>query len=394
MAHEKELPDGWKVKKLGEVAEYINGRPFKPKEWSTKGLPIIRIQNLTKTTNKINYYSGDYEEKHLVIDGDILLAWSATLDIFEWNEGRALLNQHIFNVKINDEFIVKKYFFYYIKNIMDTIKGRTHGTGMTHITKPMLLSMDILVPPLNTQEKIVSKLDSFFSHYNKLLEERRKVREMRETILQSIIYGFLSKNKWPKQRLGDICEINPKKGDIKDFADDLEISFIPMSEVDEIRGVIRNHQIRKLKEVKKGYTYFKENDVLLAKITPCMENGKAAIARNLKNGIGFGSTEFYVIRPNENILSDYIFSIIRQPLFRKMAASKMSGTAGQMRVPSSFLEDFEISVLPVSEQRSLISIIDRIKPSIEKVAEEDSMISIACEQLPKAVLSKAFGGEL
>ena len=388
------LPDGWEVKRLGEVAEYINGRAFKPKEWGKKGRPIIRIQNLTKSTDKVNYYDGDYEEKHFVKNGDILLAWSATLDIFEWNEVPALLNQHIFNVKVNKNIVHKKYFFYYIKNIIEKIKGRTHGTGMTHITKPMLLSMNILVPPLKTQYLIVSKLDAFFESYNKLKQEKQKAKEKYEQILQSAIAGFILRGDWEKKKLGDICVINPKKKELENLPENYEVSFIPMSFVDEKEGIIKEQEVKKLKEVKKGYTYFKENDVLFAKITPCMENGKAAIARNLKNGIGFGSTEFHVIRPSENLLADYIFYFVRQPFFRKEAASNMSGTAGQLRVPATFLENYEIPIIPIDEQKKLISLLNKVKEYSSLIFEYQKTIDFQLTQLPKSVLSKAFKGEL
>jgi len=151
---------------------------------------------------------------------------------------------------------------------------------------------------------------------------------------------------WDKQKISEICEINPSKKEIQNLSDNTEVSFVPMANLDEQRGEILLSQTKPLGQVKNGFRYFKENDVLFAKITPCMENGKSAIARNLKNGIGFGSTEFYVLRPNKTIIPEWLFFFLRQKLFRKMAEETMHGTAGQQRVPKDFLKNTQIPIPP------------------------------------------------
>jgi type I restriction enzyme S subunit len=255
-------------------------------------------------------------------------------------------------------------------------------------------SFKLRIPPLPIQQKIVARLDAFFEHYNELRKEKQKAKEKYEQIIQSVIASFIAKGEWQKSKLGEICAVNPPKKEITDLPDDLEVSFVPMSFVDDREGAIKKQEIKKLAEVRRGYTYFKENDVLFAKITPCMENGKAAIAKNLKNGLGFGSTEFHVIRPNENILPEFIFYYIRQPFFRGEAASKMSGTAGQLRVPKRFLEDYEIPLPPIEEQKKIVKLLEKIKLNSSSIYEQQKNIDHQLEQLPKAVLSKAFRGEL
>lgn len=137
------------------------------------------------------------------------------------------------------------------------------------------------------------------------------------------------------------------------------VSFVPMAAVDEVAGVISSLESRPFSEVAKGYTAFQDGDVLFAKITPCMENGKAAIATGMVNGLGFGSTEFYVLRPAERVLSEFIFYFVRQPSFRAKAKANFSGTAGQQRVPKGFLEGFLIPLPPLEEQRRIIDILKR-----------------------------------
>jgi hypothetical protein len=115
------------------------------------------------------------------------------------------------------------------------------------------------------------------------------------------------------------------------------VSFVPMSAVDEVFGEIVGAEDRPIEEVSRGYTPFTDGDVLFAKITPCMQNGKAAVARNLRNGVGFGSTEFHVLRPKPLELSEWLFHFVRCESFRKGAAANLTGTAGQQRVPAEFL---------------------------------------------------------
>ncbi|HJH25669.1 MAG TPA: hypothetical protein C5S37_02610, partial [Methanophagales archaeon] len=192
---------------------------------------------------------------------------------------------------------------------------------------------------------------------------------------------------WEVRKLGDICLINPPKKEVKDVSDDLEVSFVPMSFVDDIEGAIKKQEIKKLAEVRRGYTYFKENDVLFAKITPCMENGKAAIAKNLKNGIGFGSTEFHVIRASEKALSEFIFYYIRRPLFRREAASKMSGTAGQLRVPKSFLEDYEIPLPSIEIQQKIVARLDAFFEHYNELKKEKQKAKEKYEQILQSAIA-------
>ena len=158
--------------------------------------------------------------------------------------------------------------------------------------------------------------------------------------------------------LGEVCKVNPR-GRKARGSGDLPVSFVPMAAVDERWGEIRDREARPLAEVARGYSSFRTGDVLFAKITPCMENGKVAVARALTNGIGRGSTEFYVLRPGDSILADYLFFYLRQPSFRKQAKRHFTGTAGQQRVPKSFMENATILLPPLDEQRRIVAILNR-----------------------------------
>jgi type I restriction enzyme S subunit len=157
-------------------------------------------------------------------------------------------------------------------------------------------------------------------------------------------------------RLGEVCEINPRMP--KSLADDDAASFLPMAAVSE-EGQIAFEEQREVGEVKKGYTYFERGDVLVAKITPCFENGKAARTLSLSNPIGFGSTEFHVLRAGEEIDAAYLFHLIWNARFREVGANNMTGSAGQKRVPADFLKRLEIPLPPLDEQRRIAAILDK-----------------------------------
>jgi type I restriction enzyme S subunit len=137
-------------------------------------------------------------------------------------------------------------------------------------------------------------------------------------------------------------------------------SFVPMEAIDQTEARITHLADRRVSEVARGYTPFAENDVLLAKITPCMENGKCAIARSLHNGIGFGSTEFHVLRPKDRVTAEWLFYFWRLPETRRWAARQMTGSAGQKRVSASYLENLQIPLPDVGEQRRVTGVLDRL----------------------------------
>lgn len=162
---------------------------------------------------------------------------------------------------------------------------------------------------------------------------------------------------WPLRELGDVIQINPRQPN--GIAKSQEVSFVPMAAVDEIHGFIADRQVREFGTVSKGFPIFVNGDVLFAKITPCMENGKAAIASGLVNGIGAGSTEFFVLRPDQNVLPEYIFHFVRRPSFREACKANFTGSAGQQRVPRSYLERVMLPLPPLEEQRRIVGLLDR-----------------------------------
>ena len=164
---------------------------------------------------------------------------------------------------------------------------------------------------------------------------------------------------YPQVPLGEICAINPRRKEPGSFSGDTIVSFVPMAAVNEQLGTFAVREDRPLSQVSKGFSRFANGDILFARISPCMENGKAALVRDLTNGIGRGSSEFFVLRPGNRLLAEYVYHLIRQPYFREAAKNNFTGTAGQQRVPKSFLENAPVPLPPIDEQRRIANILNR-----------------------------------
>ena len=186
--------------------------------------------------------------------------------------------------------------------------------------------------------------------------------------------------------LTEAVELNPRP-ERDALSDDQEVSFVPMAAVEAATGRMDASAVRPFGEVKKGYTVFREGDVLFAKITPCMENGKMAVALGLRNGVGCGSTEFHVLRPRSGVDPHYVYHFVSSARFRAEAAHHMTGAVGQKRVPASFIEHYEIPLPDLDEQRRIVA----------EIGKQFSRLDEAVANLKRykaAVLKAAVEGRL
>lgn len=193
---------------------------------------------------------------------------------------------------------------------------------------------------------------------------------------------------WTHNKLSDIAIINPKNS--KKLADNDLVTFFAMSDISE-DGRVLNYQIRKYKEVCNGYTPFQNGDIIIAKITPCFENGKGALVKNLINGIGFGSTEFHVLHPLKNKTdSEFLLQFISHKRFRRLGEANMVGTAGQKRIPVNFISTYRSAFPPLSEQANIAKIL----MTWDKAIEKTTSLMDAQKRLKKAFMQQLLTGKL
>lgn len=218
------------------------------------------------------------------------------------------------------------------------------------------------------------------------------ITEVKDMIVPVDEQPYKLPDSWVWVRLGDIVEINPNK--IKINIDENElVDFIPMKNVSENSPEIIENNFEKFKNLQKGYSQFIENDILFAKITPCMENGKTAIVSNLKEKIGYGSTEFHVLRSTKIISNKLLYNFLKQQRFREDAKYNMTGSVGFRRVPTEFMRSYPFPLPPLEEQQEIVRVLDEVlenENKVKELLELEERIDI----LEKSILHKAFKGEL
>lgn len=292
-----------------------------------------------------------------------------------------------------------KYLYYYMQGF--DLNNWANKSALPSIRKSDVETTEIPLPFKNgkpdivEQKRIADKLDKVFGNIGKglatVMQEDRQTTALKQSLLSNIFHNA----NWETQKLSDIADVNPKK-DFGTLKTSTEVSFVPMDSVDEVTGTITKKLTRTIGTVSKGYTFFRDEDIIFAKITPCMENGKCAVAKNLTNGIGFGSTEFYVVRAKENILPEYLWHFLRQECIRKEATHHFTGAAGHKRVPKDFIENLELPVPfkngkpDIAEQRRALEDLDKVFALSEKVAGLLHRQKQSFTSLRSSVLSQSF----
>lgn len=264
-----------------------------------------------------------------------------------------------------------KYLFYFLTQV----KIENSDKYERHFK--YLKNENIPVPEKNIQEAIVRECEVIDEYVKSAFIDIKNLKKKIRNIIENISYPITSLIK--------IAKINPPKSELKSFFDDMLVSFVDMASVSE-SGVILNRDSRMLGTLRKGgYTYFAEDDILIAKITPCMENGKCALATGLENGIGMGSTEFHVIRADkERVLPAFLFKLLNREEIRQRAAQVMTGSSGHRRVPASFYESLEVPLPPLSEQSVLVAQFEALE---KQIADAQSVIDCAAAR-KQAILEK------
>jgi len=399
------LPKGWRWVRLGEVCEVVTGStPSRQRpEFFGSGIPWLTPRDIGE---EIYVYKGQEEVTKLGVSvgrarllrkGTVLLVCiGATIGKVAIAGRDLCVNQQI-NALVCSNVVCPEFLYYTLIFYRRQIISLASTATLPIINQNTLRSFTIPLPPLPEQKRIAAKIQELMQEVERARAACEKQLEAAKALPAAYVRQVFESEeakRWERRRLGEVCEINPKRP--KNFTrfPEAPTTFVPMAAIDERTGIIAKPEIVPYSRVSKGYTYFEEGDVLFAKITPCMQNGKHVIAKNLIDGMGFGTTEFHVLRPHDNVLPEWIHFFIRQPHFLKEATLYFTGAVGQQRVPEEFLSNYIIPIpsLPMQERiiaelKEKMAQVDKLRASIEKQLE-------AINALPQAILRKAFIGEL
>ena len=414
------LPENWCWTRITVITDILNGFAFKSQHYSSAGIRIIRITNVQDgfiQDKKPVYYPLESQKEitpFMLKDGDFLMSLTGNVGrvaIIDASFLPAALNQRVACLRIKSEDSARKeYIFYFCLQkqfVSDCIKS-AKGSAQLNMSTEWLKEYPIPLPPLAEQQRIVDRIESLFAKLDEAKEKAQAVVDSFETrkaaILHKAFTGELTAKwreehgvrmeSWEQCSLSDVCTVNPKKADTKDLPDELEVSFFPMPALSEIYGEITDPQTRLLKEVRSGFTNFSEGDVVFAKITPCMENGKSAVVGKLVNDIGYGTTEFFVLRCSDRLYNRFLYHLVRDKLFRDKAKAVMAGAVGQQRVPKRYLETYKLNLPKFNEQREIVRILDGSFAKEQQTKEAAEAVLDQIELMKKSILARAFRGEL
>ena len=395
-------------KTLGDVADYINGRAFKPIEWETIGQPIIRIQNLTNSSTEINRTTGSYEEKYRVKTGDLLFAWSASLGAYIWNGENGWLNQHIFKV-IPKEGVNKKYLYYYLLHVVDQLYAKTHGSGMVHITIKPFKATEIPIPSLAKQQRIVDRIESLFAKLDEAKQKAQDALDSFETrkaaILHKAFTGELTARwrkehgvgmeSWENLTLNDVAEY--KKGP---FGSSITKSMFVPKGSNTYKVYEQGNAIRKTVEY--GYYYISKQKYLELK-TFSVSGGDIIISCAGTIGEVFklpNNCEPGII--NQALMRVRLFSNIEEQFFiyyfgeilKGDVIDKANGTAIKNIPPFKIMKAMKIALPSFPEQTEIVRILDDLLAKEQQAKEAAEAVLEQIDLIKKSILARAFRGEL
>ena len=376
-------------KKLGDIATYINGYAFKPEQRGSEGLPIIRIQDLTGNAYDLGYYNGDYLKKVELNDGDVLISWSASLGVYLWNRGKALLNQHIFKVVFDKVEIDKFYFMYAVEYNLDKMSLKTHGATMKHITKKDFDNVVIPYPDLDYQKEVAYRLTSLkgiIENYKKqldLLDELVKARFV-EMFGDPVTNDML----WNTDVLKDICTkigsgSTPRGG--KESYIDEGISLIRSMNVHNAYFEYKDLAHITLDQAEKLNNVVVEHDDLLFNITGasvarcCVVPSDVLPARV--------NQHVCILRCREKINPIFLQGLLVNENYQGKLLQIAKSGATREAINKQQLESLEIMIPPLELQNQFASFVQEIDKSRSRIQKSLE----ASQELFDSLMQEYFG---
>lgn len=394
------IPQGWRIDLLENLADRGSGHTPDKNEsgyWNggIKWVSLAdswRLDNLfiSETDKEISILGLQNSSAVLHPPDTVILSRDAGVGKSAILKSEMAVSQHFIAWRCQPKNKLNYLFFYYWLQLRkEEFERVAVGSTIKTIGLPYFKKLKIVYPPLAEQKKIAEIIncwDNAIAITEKLITTKRRLKQglMQKLLTGKVRFSKFKNSIWKTVKLGKIVEINPStqvKLNPNEF-----ITFLSMSDLQE-KGGIATSQKRILKDVGQGYTSFQEADILVAKITPCFENNKGAIASNLENSIGFGSTEFHVLRCNKQIKPEFLYQITFSHEFRKKGAASMTGSAGQKRIPTTFLKNYEIPIPSIEEQNCICFALEAIDHEIKSLNKFQRLIQTQKQGLMQQLLT-------
>ena len=274
------------------------------------------------------------------------------------------------------------------------MRGKT-GSRMPRTSMPYLLALSVAVPPPHVQRRIVVRLERQIGALDRVRRIVAGSLTASDGVAQALFRSAFPRLPtrlagWRWTTLGEVCQINPPRPRRLRIPPNTRITFVPMAAVSDEAAAVTQPIVRRYRDVSRGYTYMQDGDVIFAKITPCMQNGKHAVVRDTLTGCAFGSTEFHVLRPSASLDARFLHAFLLRKEFLRDAEGHFKGTAGQQRVPKEFLASTPFPLPPVSEQRRIIAQLTRGSSALARARSAAQGQLRALGGLSQAAIRQAF----
>lgn len=406
------FPPTWCIASIGEVCNLINGRAFKSTEWTDKGLPIIRIQNLNNPDAKFNFFDGNLDNKHRVEKGDLLFAWSGTpgssFGAHIWDGDIGALNQHIFKVVFNEPLIDKRFIRYAINQTLDElISGARGGVGLKHVTKGMFETTKIIFPPLYEQKIIADKLDALLTQVSKIKIRLENILEILKTSRQSILMAGVSGKlteewrnitliHWKELKLLDVIHGKPRNGHSpKGVAYETPYRNLTLSATTSGNFIENHYKYIDLDIDSDSYLWVRQGDILIQRANSIDYVGVSAIYEGQDNQYVYPDLMMKCTPNPEKVLGKYLHLVLSSQRVRKYFRENATGTSGNMpKINQQVVSDAPISLPPLDEQREILRRIKECFTLTDHIEQQVNVVLAHVNNLTQSILAKAFCGEL
>ena len=388
----------WPTAPIGDLCQLINGRAFKPTEWESKGLPIVRIQNLNNANKPFNYYGGKYSEKHFIDTGEILLSWSGTpgtsFGCFRWQGGPGLLNQHIFKVLVDKEVIDGEFFIHAVNSRLEEMIAKAHGgVGLRHITKSKLVAIKIPIPELDEQRRIVARIKECMDRVDEIeILRQQSLDEFRS--LEVAMFGAVAESSsWPLMSIGDLT-VRTQNGRSIGATNENSNGFV--LSLASVRGVELDASAVKPiilpENVLEEYPVSKD-DVFVSRANTRELVGLSSIVSDAVDQCIFPDLLIKLTPKPDIILPRYLAFSLRTPSSRTQIQDRASGTSQSMvKISGARLREVCIRVPPIDVQAEVIERLNGLHDRIMDLSIDLNGPEV--DRLRESILRKAFAGEL
>ncbi len=393
----------WRPSKIKFLAQYINGYPFKPADWSDRGRPIIRIQNLSNPDADSNYFEGEIPVVYLVTHGDLLLSWSASLGAFEWTGPDAWLNQHIFKVVLDEKQVTKRYYRWLADWFMRELDSEAHGSTMQHLTKDRFGGFRLNIPPASLQEEISNYLDRETARIDELIAEKEHMlallEEKRTTLITRVVTRGLDPNAqlkpsgqdwlgeipahWGVERAKNLFSVRDER------SDDGSEELLTVSHITGVTSRTEKDVTMFEADDKAGYKRCMPGDLAINTLWAWMG------AMGISPLEGIVSPDYHVYTSKGELLPEFVELLCRsRPFVAEVSRWSKGVWSSRLRLyPENFFE-MRLPVPPHGEQLDIVRAVEADQRKTNSLRDSLQNSIVLAKERRAALITAAVTGQL